>query len=452
MKINKILLIAVLLAGLLSNSAWGVESEYKCGKLLISHETGKITYLNDNEPKPMPALKAKKNNYWISNNETIEIYIEDSNRFLYEYNWKNQDKIKIDNLLELDTWLEEIKKLLGEAEGKKTKAAIDESITTQSLTQRSKIEIKIDEMKQYLRVKLEVVNALVILIEKLKKISSTIPQAICTISNDGIKEGAKIIEPWFTGDNPVFDENAINKAYKKNMEINNELLFKIKEITLLNDQELETKLNNLVAYIHLLQNNKDTVDEMINTVKAFKEIWEKMYDRKNKKWIPYHVGTIKYDRGYKLPGTLTIKLKDDLNTSVKRCLTTAAKKKTTGTFEFLFKPYTPLKIKFALGEISSNLKETKEGEEEESNITLTVPMLTITPNFKWWKVSSVKPGLQVGFTIKDKIKNMFFGAGLEVIEKIFLGGGLHARWGGDVEQKLGWYVTATFNILDTKIK
>ena len=290
-------------------------------------------------------------------------------------------------------------------------------------------------------------------IEKLFQFNKGIPVQICKISNDptSLKEVFDKIDEWdkLKPDGKLHISDYILKAYAKIDEAQDKLRNTIELRDKLEGHDaLKISINTTMNNLDLFKHVESKVHTMFKNVNAFKTTFFKMYDKKTGDWKPFPLGTISYKDNKKITAKIKISFIDDLDKDIKKCLNLKIRK--TGTFQFIFTPYSPFKITFAASQILSSIKEKGEDSEEEENISLFVPMLTIVPDL--WEVKSFRLAFQVGGMVKDKRNNIVIGGGIQLVEKVLIGGGLHIRWGDGIELKKGWYINISFNVLPIKIK
>ena len=459
-------------------------------------------------------LKAN-NDYTIHRDEEISIEIKDPNFFLFEYKWEKGERSKTEDFTALDSLIEalapfiekdkkpesetgktiekavenvndkikiledekkdKIKEKENEIKEKEDKMEALKKKKTKSEKEKERLEKeqkKLEEEKERLEKEIKNLEDGKELIKEIEKTGITtksiidlsnntenlyenvkkIPDLICKISSGlkGAIETDEIIKEW--NDNTT---KKILETYKKISHAQRILTSKLNVIEKLKEhEEIREEIQFISISLLLFKDLEvEVINDSIGKVNSFKKLFQKMYDRNEKVWEPYTLdGTISYSEKENIPAELKIEMNDNIVEEVKKCVDLKKEAKKTGTFKFLFKPYTPIKISFGLGEILSFLKEKEEGEEDEKNIKLTVPMITITPNFNWWEIKFLRPGFQVGGTVKDKTKNIVMGAGLQLMERLFIGGGIHIRWGDDIELKKDWYINVAFNVLSTKLE
>jgi len=114
------------------------------------------------------------------------------------------------------------------------------------------------------------------------------------------------------------------------------------------------------------------------------------------------------------------------------------------------KKYGDLRIIHHSGEIENETYKYKQ--LDNPTLTPLKPHNSYTIRYNETVVLSVKdPNLflyEYKWNSAPKEKTQNFAE----LERVFLGGGLHLRFGGDVDQKAGWYANISFNILDVKLK
>lgn len=343
----------------------------------------------------------------------------------------------------------------------KQEASINEKINQLSEEEKS-IKEKIDNLSKVealingierIGITTDSLNNLSRNTKSLSEMIQMIPTLICKISSglSGAGDANKSIDEWDRD-----TEKAIGETYGKIKEAIRILSENTGVIAKLGEYEKheDVKIRENIQFIHdallLFTTRESVVKEMLDKVNAFKTEFLKMYDPEKKEWIPLPLGTITYSEKEKITANIEISMAEKIPDEVKKCLDLKKEAQKTGKFQIVFDPYTPVKISFSLAEILSSLKAKGEDDENEKNIRLTVPMITITPNFKLWEINYLRLGFQIGGTVKDKTKNILMGAGLQLLERIFIGGGIHLRWGNDIDLKGGWYINIGFNVISTK--